>query len=128
MNHGRPNDIGHLWAQKTLLFLKNAKSKNMKVQIQYIKMPTNDSLGEMVTQNLNKLAHKFPFVLRADVIFKEENDPSERGMICEIRLSAPGPRLFAKSDESSFEKAAMETVSDLERQLKKRKGVLKKHH
>ncbi len=100
----------------------------MKVQIQFIKMPTNDSLSDMVIQNLNKVAHKYPFIIRGEVIFKEENDPSDIGKICEIRLSAPGPRLFAKSNESSFEKAALETIGDLERQLEKRKGILKRHH
>jgi len=72
------------------------------------------------------LGRKYQFVIRADVSFKLENEPNGKGKICEIRLSAPGPRPFAKSNEDNFEKAAAETLSDLERQLRKRKEKFKK--
>lgn len=42
-----------------------------------------------------------------------------------MELSLPGPRIFATSNERNFEVGVRETISDLERQLKKRKEVYK---
>ncbi|HZJ37050.1 MAG TPA: HPF/RaiA family ribosome-associated protein [Gillisia sp.] len=44
-----------------------------------------------------------------------------------MKLSVPGPQIFAESNEESFEAAIAETVSDLERQLSKRKAQMKSH-
>ena len=99
----------------------------MTINFQYIQMPTSEAMNELMTNKLNKLGRKFDFIIRADVFFKMENDPSGKGKICEIRLSVPGPRLFAKSNEDDFEKAAASTVKELETQLEKRKNVFKKH-
>lgn len=93
----------------------------MTINMQYVQMPESESLSEIVTRNLQKMAHKYQFVIRADVFFKQGQGKDGNNKICEIQLSAPGPRIFAKSTESNFEKAAAETISDLERQLRKRK-------
>jgi putative sigma-54 modulation protein len=42
-------------------------------------------------------------------------------------LSLPGPRIFATSNERNYELAVKETISDLEKQLKKRKETFKTH-
>jgi len=93
----------------------------MTINIQYVHMPTSESLDEIVSNNLEKLASKYQDVIRTDVFFKKENNPEGKGKICEMQLSLPGPRIFAKSDEDDFEKAAAETLSDIEDQLRKRK-------
>ncbi len=99
----------------------------MTINYQYIQMPTSEAMNELMTSKLNKLSKKFDFIIRADVFFKMENDPSGKGKICEIRLSVPGPRIFAKSNEDDFEKAAAGTIKDLEVQLQKRKHTFKKY-
>ncbi|MDH3699271.1 MAG: ribosome-associated translation inhibitor RaiA [Flavobacteriaceae bacterium] len=99
----------------------------MTVNIQFVQMPTSESMSDIVTHKLEKLGKKFDWIISADVFFKLENDPAGKGKICEMRLSAPGPRLFAKSEEDDFEKAAATTIKELERQLKKRKEVFKRH-
>jgi len=82
----------------------------------------------MAASKLEKLLDKFDFIVRADVFFKKENTSSpDTGMICNIRLSAPGPRLFAEASHASFEASISESVSDLERQLEKRKAKMKSH-
>jgi len=96
----------------------------MTIHMQYVQMPESESLSRIVTRNLQKLSHKYDFVIRADVFFKLGQGNDGKDKICEIQLSAPGPRIFAKSTETNFEKAASETVSDLERQLRKRKEKL----
>ncbi len=93
----------------------------MTINFQYIHMPESSSLSEIVTRNLEKLGKKYQFVIRAEVFFKLGNGTDGNNKICEIQLSAPGPRIFAKSNENNFEKSAANTISDLERQLRKRK-------
>jgi putative sigma-54 modulation protein len=87
-------------------------------------MPESETLSIIVTRNLQKLVHKYQFVIRAAIFFKLGQGKDGKDKICEIQLSAPGPRIFAKSTENNFEKAAAETISDLERQLRKRKEKL----
>ncbi|NNG09200.1 MAG: HPF/RaiA family ribosome-associated protein, partial [Arenibacter sp.] len=70
----------------------------------------------------------YDFIVRADVFFKKENTSSPNtGLICNIRLSAPGPRLFAESNNGKFEMSIAASVQDLERQLEKRKSKMKTH-
>ena len=99
----------------------------MTINIQYVQMPTSESLSNIVTSKLEKLGKKYDWIINADVFFKLENDPTGNGKICEMRLSAPGPRLFAKSDSDNFEKAAAATIKELDIQLKKRKEVFKRY-
>lgn len=99
----------------------------MKIDIQYVQMPTSESMDAFVIKKLKKLGQKYDWVIRAQVYFKLENDPAKKGKICEIELSAPGPRIFAKSNEEHFEKAAIASLKDVEKQLKKRKEIFSKH-
>ena len=78
-------------------------------------------------KKLNKLFKKYDWIITANVFFKHEKGSIGKGKICEIRLSVPGPRIFASSDEESFEKATDETIKDLKRQLKTRKGEMYPH-
>ena len=76
----------------------------MTIEVQYVQMSTSESMNDLVTEKLNKLARKYAWLIRAQVHFKLENNPSGMGKICEIELSAPGPRIFAKSNTDDFEK------------------------
>ena len=98
----------------------------MTINIQYVQMPTSESMSAIVITKLEKQANKYDWIIKADVFFKLENDPSGKGKICEIQLSAPGPRLFAKSNQDNFEKAAAATIKELENQLKRRKEIFSK--
>lgn len=93
----------------------------MTINIQYIKMPTSDSMNKFVEKKLQKIAEKYDWIIKAEVTFKMENNVYGKGNICEIELDLPGPNLFASSTESSFDAAAKEAFMDVERQLKKRK-------
>lgn len=95
----------------------------MTINIQYVKMLTSDSMTEIVSKKLNKLGEKFEWIIKANVFFKLEKDPAGKGNICEIELSLPGPKIFASSKEKNFELAAKNTISDLTKQLKKRKAT-----
>jgi putative sigma-54 modulation protein len=99
----------------------------MLINIQFIKTKGSEALTQIVSKNLVKLANKYDWLIKAEVYFKEENDPTGKSKICEIELSAPGPRIFACSTEESFELAIKKTVFELQQQLKKRKAVLVAH-
>ncbi|HBY70267.1 MAG: ribosomal subunit interface protein [Flavobacteriaceae bacterium] len=94
----------------------------MTINIQYVKMKFSESMSSYVTKKLQKIEKKYEWVIRTDVFFKMENDSSEKGHICEMEVSLPGPKIFATSNEKNFELAVKETISDIERQLKKRKA------
>ncbi|MFK8060554.1 MAG: HPF/RaiA family ribosome-associated protein [Polaribacter sp.] len=48
-------------------------------------------------------------------------------MICGVRLSVPGPRLFAESSNDNFESSVSETLKELEIQLRKKKEKMMNH-
>ncbi|MCB0749528.1 MAG: ribosome-associated translation inhibitor RaiA [Ignavibacteriae bacterium] len=94
----------------------------MEIVFEYDDIKQSDTLEALVKEKLDKLAHKYQMIVRADVFIKEENTKSpDTGKICNIRLSLPGPRLFAESSHNNFESSVLESVQELERQLKKRK-------
>jgi putative sigma-54 modulation protein len=99
----------------------------MTINIQYLHMPTSEAMNELLTQKIEKLGAKYEWIVSTDVYFKLENNHTGKNKVCEMKIEAPGPRIFAKSTEDNFEKAAAETLKDLERQLKKRKAIKTKH-
>lgn len=100
----------------------------MKMNIQFVQMDTNLNVEELLVKKLQKISKKYDWIVSTDVFYIEEKDTnSGKGKICEIRLSVPGPRIFASSNEDSFEKATDKTVRDIEVLLKKRKATMKSH-
>ena len=99
----------------------------MKATVQFIDMEKSPYVEELLRKKLNKLFDRYEWIQRAQVFYKIEKASVGKGKICEIRLSVPGPRIFASSDEESFEKATDETIKDLRRQLKTRKSDLYPH-
>ena len=100
----------------------------MTINFEYDDVKASARLEELATKKLEKLEDKYDFIMRADVFFKKENTSTpDTGLICNIRLSAPGPRLFAESNNAKFEVSIAASVDELERQLEKRKGKMKTH-
>ena len=99
----------------------------MNATVQFVDVERRPSVEALLMKKLKKLFKKYDWILKADVFYKREKGSVGKGKICEIRLSVPGPRIFAFSDEESFEMVTDETIRDLERQLKKRKGEMKPH-
>lgn len=98
----------------------------MNINFEYHGVKASNRLEILAAEKLDKLLNKYHFVIRADVFFKKENTSEpDTGMICNMRLSTPGPRLFSEASNASFEASIAEAVSDLERQLVKRKAKMK---
>ena len=99
----------------------------MTVNIQYVHMATSEAMNTYVKGKLSNLSNKYDWVISAEVHFENEHDPKGKGKICKMELSAPGPRLFATSNEANYETAVKHTIKDLEKQLKKRKQTFHTH-
>ncbi|MFS4491820.1 HPF/RaiA family ribosome-associated protein [Maribacter sp. 2308TA10-17] len=100
----------------------------MNINFEYHAVKASNRLEIMAADRLEKLLNKYDFVVRADVFIKKENTSQPNtGMICGIRLSTPGPRLFAESSNGSFEASISESVTELERQLDRRKAKMKSY-
>ncbi|MEO1030848.1 MAG: HPF/RaiA family ribosome-associated protein [Bacteroidota bacterium] len=97
----------------------------MTVNFQYVNTHVSDTLSAFTTEKLEKLANKFEFLISAQVYIKHDDKDHNAGKICNIELSLPGPRIYATSNEATYEMAVNETINDLTRQLKKRKEVFK---
>ena len=94
----------------------------MQIIFEYDDVSASQNLENMVRERLDKIGERYEMVIRADVFFKEAHSSTDSsGKICNIRLSLPGPRLFAEANQGSFEAAIAESVIDLETQLRKRK-------
>lgn len=97
----------------------------MNINFEYHDVNASERLEKLTKEKLESLYTKFQFIIKADVFFKTENTTSdETGMICNIRLSVPGPRLFAEASHSNFISSISESVNDLDRQLTKKKGKM----
>lgn len=97
----------------------------MEIRIQFVQVTKNEAVESFAIRKLLKMAEKYEWLIKADVFYKLEPDTKGKGKVCEIRLSLPGSRIFAISDEESFEAATDETIRDLEKQLQKRKSEMK---
>ncbi|WP_299667321.1 ribosome-associated translation inhibitor RaiA [uncultured Polaribacter sp.] len=97
----------------------------MNINFEYHDVEASDRLEALAKEKLENLYTKFQMIVRADVFFKTENTSStQTGMICNIRLSVPGPRLFAEASHDNFVSSIHESVKDLDRQLTKKKGKM----
>lgn len=99
----------------------------MNINFEYDDVKASDRLEILAGSKLEKLEDKYDFIIRADVFFKAENtSEQETGKICKIRLSLPGPRLFAEASHDNYAASIAEAITDLERQLRKKKERMKR--
>ncbi|AUC84350.1 ribosomal subunit interface protein [Polaribacter sp. ALD11] len=100
----------------------------MNINFEYHDVEASERLEAFATEKLGHLYTKFQMIIRADVFFKIENTSSdETGKICSIRLSVPGPRLFAEASHDNFVSSITEAINDLDKQLTKKKGKMMSH-
>ena len=99
----------------------------MEAIYQFVKLDKSESLQDFAQKKLDKLEVKYDFIVRAEVYFKKEEAQDPDGYICNIKLSIPGPQLFAESNKDSFEAAVAASVKELDTQLAKKKSQMKTH-
>lgn len=99
----------------------------MEAIFEFVNVDKSQTLETFTQKKLDKVENKYDWIVRANVYFKRDENQKPNGYITEIRLSAPGPEIFAQSNENSFEASVAETVRDLERQCSKRKAKMNTH-
>ena len=85
----------------------------MTINIQYMHMATSKTMSDYVTDKLDRLYKKYDWLIKAEVHFEVEHNDKLKGKICKIELSAPGPRIFAMSNEDNYEDSVKNTIKDL---------------
>jgi putative sigma-54 modulation protein len=99
----------------------------METNFEFVQIDKSEKLQDFTQKKLDKLEQKYDWIVRGQIFFKREENQNPKGYICNIKLSAPGPQIFAESNEESYEAAVAETIRDLDRQLQKRKGKMTTH-
>jgi len=100
----------------------------MDINFNYVHVSASERLETFTTKRLNKLKDRYSWIVRAEVFIKKENTSSDdTGMICEIKISAPGQNVFTSSNEKTFEAAISKSVDELKRQLQKKKEKMSTH-
>ena len=98
----------------------------MNINFEYDDVKASNRLEIMVAEKLQKVIDKYDFIISADVFFKKENTSNPNtGFVCNIRLSTPGSTLFSLASNANFEASIADSITDLNRQLEKRKAKLK---
>src|SRR5262245_17211749 len=100
----------------------------MDIIIQSPGFAASENLKSFVNDELGKLIHKNDMIVRANVTLFKASDGIPDNNYCEIRLEIPGKDIFAKRSSGSFEKAVLDTVEVLQKQMKKMKEKLTDHH
>ncbi|APG59559.1 HPF/RaiA family ribosome-associated protein [Christiangramia salexigens] len=99
----------------------------MEAIFEFVDLSKSETLEAFTQKKLDKLENKYDWIVRANVYIKKDDNQKPNGFISEIKLSVPGPEIFAQSNENSFEASIAETVRDLERQCSKRKAKMTSH-
>ena len=100
---------------------------DVRYDVRFFGSVGNDQIKELALEKLEGLSKKFQWIVSAKVNLKDGEGKGATRKICEIELSAPGPRIFASSQELTYELAINETIKDLQKQLVKRKEQFTKH-
>jgi len=97
----------------------------MEVLFEYNGVKSSKQLENKTLKKLNRLSDKYSFIVRATVFFKTEHTHSPTtGKICSIKLSVPGPLLFAEANGGDLEHVMLQVIHELEAQLSKKKGKM----
>lgn len=100
----------------------------MDINFNYVHVTASERLEDFTNKKLEKLKQRYDWIVRAEVFIKKENTSTQdKGMICEIKISAPGANLFSSANEKNFEAAIAASVDDMKRQLEKKKDKMITH-
>ncbi|WP_350285772.1 HPF/RaiA family ribosome-associated protein [uncultured Croceitalea sp.] len=100
----------------------------MQVTFEYNGVRSSERLEQKILKKLNKLVAKYDFIVRASVYLRAVHSHYPfAGKVCNIKLSVPGPFLFAESNTDNFENSLQHSIEELEQQLARKKGKFARH-
>lgn len=87
----------------------------------------SDGARSFIEEKIKKLETYYDRIVRADVYLNHDDGsgPNNKGVT--IRLAVPGPDLTADHNDESVEKAVIEVVEKLRRQIRRHKEKLAKN-
>ena len=99
----------------------------MNVNVHSIHFDADTKLVAFINEKLDKLTVFHDSIIGAEVFLRLEHDGEHReNKHVEIKLSVPGPDLFAKRKGKTFEEALSSTIEALRGQIEHNKNTLRK--
>jgi putative sigma-54 modulation protein len=102
----------------------------MKLILSTHNVTLTKAIEDHILTRIDKLEHFDRFAINARVTLEHDNlKAPERQFSCSMRLSVPGPDLFAEDAESDLYAAIDLVTKKIEQQIRKRHGTFKaKNH
>ena len=98
----------------------------MKLILSTHNVTLTKAIEDHVLNRLEKLAHLDRFAINARVTLDHDHTKvPERAFSCSVRLSVPGPDLFAEDAESDLYAAIDMVTKKIEQQIRKRQNKYK---
>lgn len=98
----------------------------MKLILSTHNVTLTKAIEDHIQEKIDKLEHFDRFAINARVTLEHDNTKApEKQFKCSMRLSVPGPDLFAEDVESDLYAAIDLATKKIEQQLRKRHGKIK---
>src|SRR5690242_6148609 len=98
----------------------------MKLILSTHNVTLTKAIEDHILTRLEKLAHLDRFAINARVTLEHDHTKvPERAFACSVRLSVPGPDLFAEDAERDLYAAIDLVVKKIEQQIRKRQNKFK---
>jgi putative sigma-54 modulation protein len=98
----------------------------MKLILSTHNVTLTKAIEDHILSRIDKLEHFDRFAINARVTLEHDNTKvPERAFSCSMRLSVPGPDLFAEDSESDLYAAIDLVTKKIEQQIRKRHGKYK---
>jgi putative sigma-54 modulation protein len=103
-----------------------ADSTNMKLILSTHNVTLTDAIESHIMSRIEQLGHLDPRAINARVVIEHDHAKvAERQFKCSIRVTEPGPDLFAEDAESDLYAAIDLVAKKIEQQIRKRHGKFK---
>ena len=99
---------------------------NMKLILSTHNVTLTDAIEQHIQARLDKLEHLDPRAIDARVTIEHDNSKvTDRQFKCSVRITEPGPDLFAEDAESDLYAAIDLVTKKIEQQIRKRQSKFK---
>ncbi|MCF6768022.1 ribosome-associated translation inhibitor RaiA [Thiotrichales bacterium 19S11-10] len=96
----------------------------MQIQITGRHLSVTDAMKSYVEEKIGKLSNHFDHIIGAHVIMSVERERH----LAEAKIEVPGNDIIAHADGASMYEAIDLLEAKLDRQVRKRKSLMKNHH
>jgi putative sigma-54 modulation protein len=106
--------------------IRYSNEPNMKLILSTHNVTLTDAIETHITSRIEQLGHLDPRAINARVVIEHDHKKiAERQFKCSIRVTEPGPDLFAEDAESDLYAAIDLVAKKIEQQIRKRHGKFK---